>query len=129
MANPGRTHEMTGPTRTDLIRRALCRLCPCCGRGRLFKSFYTLNTACPDCNHNFDEAEGSTWFFMYFSSGAVIGVCFLILLFWRPASADLLWATAVMIGGALAVLLGTLPLRKSMAIALDYLIDSGTDRE
>jgi uncharacterized protein (DUF983 family) len=120
---------MTGPTRTDLIHRALRRRCPCCGRGRLFKSFYTLNTACSDCEHNFDEADGSTWFFMYLSSGAVIGVCFLILFFWRPASADIVWASVVMIGGALAVLLGTLPLRKSLAIALDYLIESRSDRE
>lgn len=76
---------------------------------------------------NFDQSDGNTWFFMYFTSGGVIGVCFLILFFWRPQPANLPWVSALMISGALATLLLTLPFRKSLGMALDYLIEPPRD--
>jgi len=121
--------NMSRPTHIQIFRRALHRLCPQCGDAPLFRRFYTLHPACHQCGHEFDSTEGSTWFFMYASSGAVIGICFLILHFWRPTAAELPWASALMIAAALAVLIGTLPLRKSAAIALDYLIESNSARE
>src|SRR5690242_8609876 len=41
-----------------LIWRALARKCPVCGRGRIFKSYFTMNSACPVCNSVFWKNEG-----------------------------------------------------------------------
>ncbi|MCB9853208.1 MAG: DUF983 domain-containing protein [Phycisphaerales bacterium] len=115
------------PTRRELLRRALRRQCPHCGGGPIFRTFYTMHDACSGCGMNFDQSDGNTWFFMYFTSGGVIGVCFLILFFWRPQPANLPWVSALMISGALATLLLTLPFRKSLGMALDYLIEPPRD--
>lgn len=78
---------------------------------------------------NFNQSDGNTWFFMYVTSGGVIGVCFLILFFWRPLDADLPWVSALMVGSALITLIATLPVRKSFGVAMDYLIEpSDPDR-
>jgi Protein of unknown function (DUF983) len=86
-----------------------------------------MNKSCDGCGMNFDQSEGNTWFFMYFTSGGAVGVCFLILYFWRPANEDLPWVGALMISTALALLIGTLPLRKSLGMAMDYLIEPPGD--
>lgn len=43
-----RTHAR--PSGFVLIWRALARKCPICGRGRIFKSYFTMNPSCPACN-------------------------------------------------------------------------------
>jgi len=106
-----------------LLRRAAGRRCPCCGQGRLFDGFFSLKHRCESCDYDFDASEGSTWFFMYMTSGGVIGVCFLVLFFWRPAREELAFASTVMIGAAAILLFSTLPWRKAVAIALDYWIE------
>lgn len=115
------------PTRRQLLGRALRRKCPHCGAGDLFRRFYTMHDACASCGMSFDQSEGNTWFFMYLTSGGVVGVCFLILFFWRPAPADLPWVSAVMISGALLTLIASLPFRKSFGMAMDYLIEPPRD--
>ncbi|MCA9255250.1 MAG: DUF983 domain-containing protein, partial [Phycisphaerales bacterium] len=107
-----------GPTRRQLLGRALRQRCPHCGESALFRRFYTMHDACPSCGMDFNQADGNTWFFMYLTSGSVVGVCFLILFFWRPDSEQLPWAGALMIVGALITLLVTLPLRKSLGMAM-----------
>ena len=121
--DPADTPPAPRPTRIQLALRALRRKCPRCGDGDLFRKFYTLHDACPRCGLRLDQSDGNTWFFMYLTSGGVIGICFLILFFWRPRNEDLPWVSAVMIAGALVVLLSTLPWRKSFGIAMDYLIE------
>ena len=115
------------PNRRQLLHRALRRQCPRCGDGPLFRAYYTMHDACSGCGMNFDQSDGNTWFFMYFTSRGVIGVCFLILFFWRPQQADLPWVSALMISGALITLIATLPFRKSLGMALDYLIEPPSD--
>lgn len=117
------------PTHRQLLSRALRRKCPHCGEGKLFRGFYTMHNACGACGMDFDQSEGDTWFFMYFTSGGVVGVCFLILFFWRPQPANLPWVSAIMIGSALVVLLASLPLRKSLGMAMDYLIEPPQKKE
>lgn len=114
---------MSRPAISKLLSHAARRRCPCCGRGRLFDGFFSLKHRCETCDYDFDASEGSTWFFMYMTSGGVIGVCFLILFFWRPAREEMVFASSVMIGAAAVLLLGSLPWRKAVAIALDYWIE------
>lgn len=51
-----RTHAR--PSGFVLIWRALARKCPICGRGRIFKSYFTMNPSCPACNSVFWKNEG-----------------------------------------------------------------------
>src|SRR5260370_8797450 len=46
------------PTGLELVLRAAERKCPVCGRGRIFKSYITMNYACPVCNSVFWKNEG-----------------------------------------------------------------------
>lgn len=60
---------------------------------------------------------------MYASSGAVVGIAFLYMLFFPPANVMMGWLTIV--PGAAMLLLLTLPFRKAMAIVFDYYLDPG----
>ena len=42
----------------DLLRRALARKCPVCGRGSIFRSRFKMNTECPECGTIFWQNEG-----------------------------------------------------------------------
>ncbi len=46
------------PSGLALVLRAAARRCPVCGRGRIFKSYFTMNYACPVCNSVFWKNEG-----------------------------------------------------------------------
>ena len=41
-----------------LVWRALSRKCPSCGRGRMFRSYFGMNPACPACGAVFWKNEG-----------------------------------------------------------------------
>ena len=58
---------------------------------------------------------------MYVSSAALTGVFFLALFLIKPA--DVLVGQAIVLPLALVVLGGTLPFRKGIAVALEYLVD------
>ncbi|HUY20119.1 MAG TPA: hypothetical protein VMV15_12915 [Candidatus Binataceae bacterium] len=46
------------PSGAALVRRALARHCPHCGEGRLFRTYMTMNRACPACGAVFWQNEG-----------------------------------------------------------------------
>src|SRR5271163_3529964 len=46
------------PSAMTLLRRALTRRCPVCGRGRMFKSYFAMNERCPSCEAIFWKNEG-----------------------------------------------------------------------
>lgn len=106
---------------------ALRRRCPRCREGALFKTWYTLHRSCPGCGYALERTEGSTWFLMYASSGAVVGIAFLYMLFFPPEDALTGWLTIV--PGAAMLLFLTLPFRKAMAIVFDYYLDPGEAAE
>jgi uncharacterized protein (DUF983 family) len=41
-----------------LVRRAIARRCPRCGRGALFRGYMTMNQACPACGAEFWQNAG-----------------------------------------------------------------------
>jgi uncharacterized protein (DUF983 family) len=109
------------PSLIRLLRCACLRRCPKCAKGPLFRRFFTLYDKCPACGYDLQPADGNTWFFMYFSSGGIVGAFFLYMYFFPPASAALGWLTIVPLAGLVMIL--SLPLRKAMAIAIDFFID------
>ena len=54
----GDTRVRARPSGWLLIWRALAKKCPICGRGRIFKSYFSMNSACPACNSVFWKNEG-----------------------------------------------------------------------
>jgi uncharacterized protein (DUF983 family) len=46
------------PPAMTLLRRALMRRCPVCGKGRMFKSYFAMNERCASCGSIFWKNEG-----------------------------------------------------------------------
>lgn len=60
-----------------LIRRALGRLCPVCGRGEIFSSHFHMNRTCPRCHVVFWKDPGESLGAMYLDY-AVATIAFLV---------------------------------------------------
>jgi uncharacterized protein (DUF983 family) len=45
-------------TTRRLVARGLARRCPLCGRGRLFRGWFTIVDRCPRCGLRFERIEG-----------------------------------------------------------------------
>src|SRR5258708_23927078 len=67
----------TLPATSMLIRRALLRRFPVCGRGDIFASHFKMNRECPNCHVTFWKDPGESLGAMYVDY-AVATVAFLI---------------------------------------------------
>ncbi len=114
-----------GPTFRTALARGLRGRCPRCGEGTLFQGWNHLRDACESCGLRFEPRTGDTWFFMYVSTAGLTGVLVVIMFLLRP---KVLWVGQVLVLlAALAVMGLSLPLRKGVAVALDYLVSRGAD--
>ncbi len=100
-----------------LLRGVLCR-CPRCGDDKLYEGFYRLKSHCKHCDLLFLRDPIDVLSFMYMSTALLTGVGIFCLFLWRPE--NLFWGRWIMAGLALLVIVGTLPIRKSIAVALEY---------
>jgi uncharacterized protein (DUF983 family) len=109
-----------------ILRRGLRRRCPQCGEGRLFDGWYSLHENCAICGLAFEPLAGNSWWFMYYSTAIMTGVVILAMLLIRPHS---LWlGRTVVFVAAMALVLLTLPTRKGLAVAVDYLTELRSGR-
>ena len=102
-----------------LFWRALRLRCPRCGEGRIFRRWwtYTEYRNCPNCGLAYDP-RGESLAFMYLSTAFITGLFFIVLLTVPPR--NLLAYQVGLVSAALALYASTMPLRKSLAIALNY---------
>ncbi len=108
-----------------VLGRGMRRRCPQCGQAGLFVRWHTLRSHCPVCALDFRGYDQDTWAFMYLSTTFLTGVIVVGMLLFPP---DNRWlGRAVVVVAAIAVILGTLPLRKSLGMAVEYLIDLRLD--
>jgi uncharacterized protein (DUF983 family) len=93
--------------------------CPRCGEGRIFRRWwtYTEYKECPRCGLPYDP-RGESLAFMYLSTAFITGLFFIVLIALPPQ--NLARYRLVFIGAALIAYLSTLPVRKALAIALNY---------
>lgn len=103
-----------------VLRRGVRQRCPQCGRSRLYVRWYSLEKECNHCGLPIAVEDGDTWAFMYMSTAFLTGVILAAMFLLRPPT-YWLGRTAIVVA-ALALILGTLPLRKSIALAINYLI-------
>ena len=108
------------PSHRQLISRGLRMRCPRCGEGRIFRRWwtYTEYRECPHCGLVYDQ-RGESLAFMYLSTAFLTGVMFIVLLTWPPRES--LWTYRIgLVAGALLLYGVTMPVRKGLAIALNY---------
>jgi uncharacterized protein (DUF983 family) len=104
----------------QLLARALRLRCPRCGEGKIFRRVLTYSeyTECPRCGLPYDP-RGESLAFMYVSTAFLTGVMVIVMLFMHPES--IAYGRMVVIPIALGLYVFTLPVRKALAIALNYL--------
>jgi uncharacterized protein (DUF983 family) len=61
-----------------LIKRGATKRCPSCGRGRVFRSWFHMRTACPECGYSYEREEGY-WVGALIVNIAVAEFCFAVL--------------------------------------------------
>lgn len=103
------------------LLRGLRRRCPACGRGRIFSSWYTAHSRCPSCKTDFDRLQDHTWAFMYVTTAMLTGLMIVGMFLLVPAS--LSRGVVLVAGVAVFVIVGTLPFRKGLALAIEWLIE------
>lgn len=114
---------METPTVRTAVARGLRGRCPRCGEGTLFQGWNHLLESCPVCGLRYEPRSGDTWFFMYMSTAGLTGMLVVIMFLLRPR---VLWVGQILVlVAALAVMGLSLPLRKGVAVALDYLVSRG----
>lgn len=105
--------------RTALVRGWRGR-CPRCGEAPIFERWNRLCERCAVCGLEIEARSGDTWFFMYMSTAGLTGTIVVTLFLLRPR---VLWIGQLLVLIAAVAVIGlTLPLRKGVAVALDYLI-------
>lgn len=104
----------------QLIGRAIRLKCPRCGEGKIFRRVltYSEHTQCPRCGLRYDP-RGESLAFMYVSTAFLTGVMVIVMLLMHPET--IASGRLVVIPAALALYLSTLPVRKALAIALNYI--------
>ncbi len=112
---------MTPPraTAVQLVSRALRLKCPRCGEGAIFRRWwtYTEYRQCPRCELAYDP-RGESLAFMYLSTAFLTGIMFIVLVTVPPTHLETY--RIGLIASALALYGATMPVRKALAIALNY---------
>lgn len=103
------------------LARGLRRRCPGCGVGRLFIGWYQLATRCDHCDLEYEPLEGNSYWFMYYSTAIFTGLIIIAMFLIQPEN---IWlARAIVLVAAVVFIVFTLPYRKGLALAVDYLTE------
>jgi len=113
---------MAALSTSTLIRRAVARKCPVCGRGAIFETHFRMNRDCPSCHVIFWKDPGESLGAMYVDY-AVATIAFLIAWFVLEFTTHLSDPVQVAIVGAIAVasILIFYPISRSIWTVLVYL--------
>jgi len=100
------------------IRRGLCRRCPRCGEGPLFKSWFSMHTTCTGCELQFEQRAGDTWGFWVLGDRVFL---FVIVVVIYLGIAPETWVGRGLILAIVGIpLVATMPWRQGVFVALDY---------
>ncbi len=115
---PLRPSMIAAPGIRLALKRGLCRKCPRCGEGPLFRGL-AIRERCSSCDLIFPPDYGDIWLFMVFTARLPI-LLGIALFYFGFRSADLGRAAIFFVLLAIPVL-GTIRERQGLALALDYL--------
>ena len=109
----------TLPNPRQAIWRGLRRLCPQCGGGALFRSWFTMHRACGRCGLEFEGKPGDLWGFWVVTDRIFLFAAMIALYFgFTPES---WWLRGAFMAAVVAALIATMPNRQGAFVALDYL--------
>jgi uncharacterized protein (DUF983 family) len=102
-----------------IFARGLRMRCPRCGEAPIFRRVWRYDEykECSRCGLAFDP-KGESLVFMYLSTAVLTGVWFIVLLLFPPK--NLFVYRIFLVIGALTLYAVTMPVRKGLAIALNY---------
>ena len=109
---------------TTAVGRGVRKRCPRCGVGGLYESFYTLKERCEYCALPLRAHEDDCYAFMYVSTGFITGLFLIAFFFVTPA--NIVLGQIVVAVLAFAIMWATMPNRKGVALALNFLIDQAS---
>jgi uncharacterized protein (DUF983 family) len=122
---PPRDRRAEEPPPLRAVLRGLSGHCPRCGEGVLFRGWNRLYERCAACGLPFERHTGDTWFFMYMSTAGLTGALVVAMFLLRPR---VVWAGQIVVFlAAIGLIVLTLPYRKGVAVALDYLVGRRTE--
>jgi uncharacterized protein (DUF983 family) len=102
-----------------ILLRGARRRCPRCSQGRLYDRWNVFRKDCEFCHYEFEEREGNCWFFLYSTTAALTGFFIVAILLWRPD--NILLGRFVLGSVSIFIIVFSLPIRKGIALALEYL--------
>jgi uncharacterized protein (DUF983 family) len=105
-----------------VLARGLRKRCPQCGIGVIYDQWNKLRVQCQHCGCELERRGGDTWFFTYMSTAFLTGVI-ILWMFLYPMTEYLTGQIIIIIAWFVLIVL-TLPHRKGLAIAIDYLIEN-----
>jgi len=109
------------PSFKQALLRGLRHRCPRCGEGPLFAGWNRLHERCAVCGLAFERRSGDTWFFMYMSTAGLTGLLVVTMFLIHPR---VIWIGQIVVCLVAVALIGlSLPYRKGIAVALDYLLE------
>ena len=109
------------PPLSQVLARGLRLRCPRCGEGPLFAGWNRLHERCTVCGLELERRVGDTWFFMYMTTAGLTGSLVVLMFLIRPR---VVWVGQLVVSLAAVAVIGlSLPYRKAVAVALDYLIE------
>lgn len=96
--------------------------CPRCSGDSLYAQWNVFKHHCGACGYEFEEQEGNCWFFLYSTSAALTGLFIILIFVWRPHNLEL---GRVVLGVlSVFVIALTVPIRKAIALALEYISET-----
>jgi uncharacterized protein (DUF983 family) len=110
-----------------LIARAVQLRCPACGRGKLFRGWFTMHDACPECGRRFGRGPGFFIGSIYFNYG--VTAVLVIVLYFTFFFTEILSDSQVMVVLTLVAFLFPLlffRFARSLWVAFDELWDPTT---
>ena len=99
------------------VRRALLGRCPCCGKGKLMRSYLKQVENCSVCGESFGQIradDAAPWLTIILVGHVFLPFAFMVNVDWMPTWAAMLMWSACFAGIALAIL----PRAKALFIAV-----------
>ncbi len=105
----------------DVLRKTIRLKCPDCGEGSLYSRWNQLHERCAVCSCTLQRREEEGWFFIYMTTAGLTGVVVVVMLL-IDVPDIFLGQIGVLVAWFVIILL-TLPIRKAIAIGIDYYIE------
>lgn len=107
------------PKLKTILWRGLCRRCPRCGQGAVFKNFLRMHDDCASCGLKFLHDQGDLWVYIIVVDRALFILPLVGMLYLKLYNPHSVWFVVFGVT-LLGFLFGTVPHRNAMCLGIDY---------